>query len=53
MIPKRLVRSSFEESVSLNPSFLWILTAVISQMAQSFVLGLPGTARMTDRDVQP
>ncbi len=30
----------FEESVSLNPAFLWALTAVIGQMAQSFVIGL-------------
>ncbi len=53
----------FEESVSLNPSFPWALTAVIGQMAQSFVIGLPRTARMTAmgghyanvllRDVQP
>ncbi len=53
----------FEESVSLNPSFPWALTAVIGQMAQSFVIGLPHTARMTAmgghyanvllRDVQP
>ncbi len=37
----------FEESVSLNPSFPLALTAVIGQMAQSFVIGLPHTARMT------
>ncbi len=37
----------FEESVSLNPSFTWALTAVIGQMTQSFVIGLPLTARMT------
>ncbi len=36
----------FEESVSLNPSFPWALTAVIGQMAQSFVIGLPRTARV-------
>ncbi len=33
-----------EESVSLNPSFPWTLTAVIGQ---SFVIGLPHTARIT------
>ncbi len=35
MIYKRLVRAykQLEESVSLNPSFLWALTAVIGQMA--------------------
>ncbi len=53
----------FEESVSLNPSFPWALAALIGQMAQSFVIGLPRTARMTAmgghyanvllRDVQP
>ncbi len=37
----------FEESVSLNPSFPLALNAVIGQMAQSFVIGLPHTARMT------
>ncbi len=42
MIPKRLVRGS-SESVYLNPPFI----AVIGQMAQSFVIGLPLTARMT------
>ncbi len=35
------------ESVSLNPSFPWALAAVIGQMAQCFVIGLPRTARMT------
>ncbi len=62
MIPKRLVRSS-SKNQSLNPSFPWALAAVIGQMAQSFVIGLPRTARMTAmgghyanvllRDVQP
>ncbi len=33
-----------KESVSLNPYFLWALTAVIGQMAQSFVIGLPRAA---------
>ncbi len=37
----------FEESVSLDPSFPWALTAVIGQMVQSFVIGLPRTAWMT------
>ncbi len=34
----------FNESVSLNPSFMLALTAVIGQMAQFFVIGLPRTA---------
>ncbi len=37
----------FKESVSLNPAFPWALTAVIGQMAQSFVIGRPSTAQMT------
>ncbi len=36
----------FKESFSLN-TFLWALAAVIGQMVQSFVIGLPRTARMT------
>ncbi len=36
MIHKRLV--------SLNSAFPWALAAVIGQMAQSFVIGLPHTA---------
>ncbi len=47
MIPKRLVRSSSKNQVSLNPSFPWALAAVIGHMAQSFVIGLPRTAWMT------
>ncbi len=41
MIRKRLVQSS-----SKHPSFPWALTAVIGQMAQSFVIGLPCTVRV-------
>ncbi len=40
MIRKRLVRSSSNNLVFLNPSFPLGLTAVIGQMAQSFVIGL-------------
>ncbi len=43
MIPKRLVRSSSKNQSLETPPF----TAVIGQMAQSFVIGLPRTARMT------
>ncbi len=47
MLYKADPAKQFEESVSLNPSFPWALTAVIGQMAQSFVIGLPRTARIT------
>ncbi len=43
MIPKRLVRSCSKNQSLETPPF----TAVIGQMAQSFVIGLPRTARMT------
>ncbi len=43
MIPKRLVRSSSKNQSLETPPF----TAVIGQMAQSFVIDLPRTARMT------
>ncbi len=39
MIPKRLVRSSSKKTS--------LFTAVIGQMAQSFVIGLPHTVRIT------
>ncbi len=55
MIPKWLVRNSSKKTS--------LFTAVIGQMAQSFVIGLPHTAGMTAmgghyanvllRDVQP
>ncbi len=38
-------RNSKNQSL-LNPSFPWALAAVIGQMAQSFVIGLPCTAQM-------
>ncbi len=46
MIPKRLERSSSNNQSLYTPPF----TAVIGQMAQSFVIGVPHTARMTAMD---
>ncbi len=43
MIPKRLVWSCSKNQSLKTPPF----PAVIGQMAQSFVIGLPRTARMT------
>ncbi len=39
----------FKESVSLNPSYPWALTAVIGQMVQSFVIGLPQPAHVENK----
>ncbi len=43
MIPKRLVQSSSKNQSLQTPPF----TAVIGQMAQSFVIGLLRTVQMT------
>ncbi len=40
------MRSSSKDQ-SLNPAFPWALTAVIGQMAQSFVIGLPRVGNQT------